>query len=118
MLTSCRYSIEESDYVGHYEGTYYDANFLPNEGTSIVDIVAVNDKKVDAVINLVGVDTIYLYGWNVGIDIYPLGFTYTKISKPGFSSSYTNSISINKSTHKLDLKYDDTLMFDLNCYRY
>jgi hypothetical protein len=84
----------------------------------MVDIVAVSDKKVDAVIYLVDLDTIYLYDCNVDIDIYLLGFTYTKISKPGFSSSYTNSISINKSTHKLDLKYDDILMFDLNCYRY
>ena len=64
-LSSCRFTIEESDYVGHYEGTYRLGNFFPSEGNAVLDITSAGNNKCNIMFWSAGSDSIFYYNWNV-----------------------------------------------------
>lgn len=96
-LSSCRFTLEESDYVGHYEGTYRLANFIPYEGTAILDIIPVGNSKYDIMFFANGwTDSVYYYNWEV--DRYSGGLygPSARIHQPGTDIYSYNEIFVSK----------------------
>ena len=65
LLSSCRFTLEESDYIGHYEGTYRLANFTPYEGTAVLDITSAGNNKCNLMFCPTGLDSVFFYNWEV-----------------------------------------------------
>jgi hypothetical protein len=103
LLTGCRFSFEESDYVGHYEGTYRLASFNPSEGNAVLDITSAGNNKCNIMFCAEGQDSIFYYNYVVGRYSEGMYGVAAYIHPPG---STTNEAYVSK--------YDQHVVFYLN----
>ncbi len=113
-FSSCRFTLDESDYVGHYEGTYRLANFVPYEGTAIMDIIPVGNDRYDIMFCANGwTDSAYYYNWEV--DRYSGGLygPYAWIHSPGAGQYGYSEVYVSKVDHRatvyLEVSGTDTI---------
>ena len=113
-LSGCRFTFEESDYVGHYEGTYRLANFTPNEGDAVLDIISNGNNKFDIMFWTQTTDSVFFYNWLV--DRYSGGMygPSARIHKPGTSVYDYNEIFVSKVNHHATLYFTDVIEVDFS----